>query len=147
MAVLRASLLIFATLLNNTFVIYHRPKVTEAFVCFNKENDSWPEQWLELNATFEDEIPTLRATHGLPKNQSLIDYKLRFIYPDRSFGDTQWKQLLNGSIDNLCTTKTSEGLTIGNSILLATIFFTIIVVLMLLHHTFYKKMIFNFNQI
>lgn len=108
MATLSTSLLILTALINDSFVIYHRPKVSEAFVCFDKENDTWPEKWMRLNAVIEDDIPTLRTIHDVPKNKSLIDYKLRFIYPDRSFGDSQWKQMLNGWIDYPCSTTISK---------------------------------------
>lgn len=141
MVALRTSLLIFATLLNNSFVIYHRPKVTEAFVCFNKDNDTWPEQWTRLNAVIEDGIPTLRTTDNLPKNKSLVDYKLRFIFPDRSVGDSQWKQILNASIDYLCNTNNFNSE--SNGILISSTVVSIIIAFLFCIIHFIKKCLIN----
>lgn len=95
MALLKASILILCALIRNRFVVYHQPNVINAFVCFDKQNDSWPHNWIKLNPIIQDDIPILQ-TLNIPKiNTLVLEYKLRFVYFDRSFGDSQWKPILN----------------------------------------------------
>lgn len=97
MALLRTSLLILATLTEFKFLIYRNPQVREAFVCFNENNSSWPDNWLRLEPSFQDGIPVFQSTN-LPKNNTIIlKYKLNFFYPNRTYGESQWKSVLNNT--------------------------------------------------
>ena len=48
-----------------------------------------------MNPSFQDGIPVFQLTN-LPKNNTaILKYKLRFFYPNRMYGESQWKSALN----------------------------------------------------
>ena len=88
------SLLIFTVLIENSFITYRRPEVINAFVCFNEVNDSWSFEWIKLQSQNQDNIPIF-YTKNISITGSIINYKLKFLYYNKSFEETQWKQVLN----------------------------------------------------
>lgn len=97
-----STLLVLTILVKNSFIVFHNPKVTEAFVCFNKENDTWPDEWRRLHPMIQDNIPILQTVNIPQNNCTVFQYKIRLVYANRTFQDTQWKQILKDNLDNVC---------------------------------------------
>lgn len=94
MFLLRASVLILASIIGDNFIIYRAPGVHKAFVCFN-ERENWPVEWTELDPNIHNGIPIFYATNISAGDNSIIKYKLRYLHVNQSYHDSPWNHILN----------------------------------------------------
>lgn len=117
MMLLPAGVLFLSAFINNTLYIQVDPKVREAFICSsvnNENNDTWPSSWKRMNLNnglhsylFDD-----------VNNYSIVKYKLRLYYFDRSSVTTEeWIEL----------NRNSEGCNLKTCIILLIIFFVLFI--------------------
>lgn len=108
-------LFLFATVLNNSdFVVYRHSSINEGFVCYNTENDSWPQQWIRLQPFILDDdgfsaFVTKQMPNSTKEENMIITYKLRFIYFNRSFVDSEWTHIFRNSTSNMLIDTTASG--------------------------------------
>lgn len=103
MAFLDASVLIFAILTNDTFILHHGVNnVYQSYVCFNQEDDdTFPRNWIRLTPSIQDGMTIFKASNipTTTTNAQIVKYKLRLIFNNSSFGESEWKQVLNESVN------------------------------------------------
>lgn len=107
MTMLTSNFVLLTALINGVFYV-HRPKNAKSiFICFNKMNDSWPENWyqMQMGAIDRGSIPIFFIK--LPKN--LTKYKIRILYINRTHGDTNWKNFTTTLPPPLLPPKEEEG--------------------------------------
>lgn len=135
MLTLNTTILVLAVLADHNFIIYRLPEVIDAFVCFNEYNDTWPYEWIKLQPQNRDNIPVFETKNisSLSVN-NIIKYKLKYMFYNRSFGDSQWKQILNEDATALNNSSSTD-----DKFLLFLIIGNIIYILMCLTHFILKK--------
>lgn len=98
MAFLNTSLLIFATVFEHTFIVHHGfNTVSESYVCFDETNTTCSSSWIRLLASYQDGLLIFRTLNLPMSDKQIINYKIKLIFPNQSFGESQWKQVLNTS--------------------------------------------------
>lgn len=101
MALLNTSLLIFAVLFKNTFIVHHGVNnVAQSFVCFNETNDTFPDNWISLKPSIQDGLAIFQVSNISNTNNLILKYKIRLVFPNKSFGESQWKTVLNETFIN-----------------------------------------------
>nr|DAC81275.1 TPA_asm: hypothetical protein [Bos-associated insect adintovirus 2] len=98
MAFLSTSLLIFAALANNTFILHHGIKnVDKSYVCFNDGNDPLEPNWIPLKSLAQDGLTVYKISNVPTINNRIVQYKIRLVFPNKSYGDSRWRMVLNES--------------------------------------------------
>lgn len=89
MAALSSTFIILSAIIENMLYIHQPPNAIEVYICFNKQNDTWPHHWNRMlphtsfgTSTFATLLP-----------DTATEYKLRIIYQKRSVGDSTWQHL------------------------------------------------------
>ena len=89
MAVLASSFVLLTALVNSVFYIYHPKNAESIFICLNKTNESWPENWSRMYSSAIDGGTIPIFSLKLPEN--VTEYKIRIFYINRTHGDSGWK--------------------------------------------------------
>lgn len=131
-----STVLILTILIKNSFIVFHPPDVIEAFVCFNKENDTWPNAWRRLYPIIQANISTYQTVIVPQNNDSIYHYKIRFVYTNRTYGDSPWRQILNDNTNKVYATNvnnTNFERTITGVIIISVVFATVALITTLIY--------------
>lgn len=112
---LATSLFVFSVLTNKTFYTYQPAQVSDAFICFTKNNDSWPLQWIRLETKIINGVPLFKFSRNNITDNIFLDYKLIYFYRNRSAVATTWKTAYDAST-SICKTSSLPPITTDKKI-------------------------------
>lgn len=102
---LTTNFVVLYTVINGFFFVYRPQNVSEIYICLDDNgtrDDTWPVRW---NNMLPSGVTPAMLMFELPKN--VTEYKLRFIFSNRSYVDTSWKYLESSSTTSSSSTPSS----------------------------------------
>lgn len=87
-------LLYLSAFINSTIFIQVDPYVRETAICLSindVRNDTWPSMWQSM--TFNRGLFHFKIKESIIKNSSIVEYKLKFFYYNRTTTTKNWNLL------------------------------------------------------
>ncbi len=87
MVALTSSFVLLTALVNGVFYIHQPRNAQSVFICLNKTDETWPQNWAEMKTGYVENVPIF----SIKLSDKVTQYKIRILYPNRTHGDSDWK--------------------------------------------------------
>ena len=99
MAVLSSRYIILVAIVQNIFYVHRSYNVLDASIMLETEGFSSNNTWLKMTyETLHNKYTPVFSTRVPVSASKYLHYKIKFLYNDNTFGETEWKTLISKNI-------------------------------------------------